>query len=275
MRGVLRVVGGAVLLFSLLAKAALGRALAQGRNAADTVWNQTDAQGRKHGFWKKNHPNSHRRYIAQFEHGVQVGKSIRYSPSGTVLSRLEFLPDGHTAHAVIYGNRNRVQAKGDFYDQVKDGKWVYYNGRRVIGEENWKRGVKHGLFVVYTDTGTPASKENWKNGRQEGVQQIFYGNGRVRMEWNMRNGFEEGQSYTFYPDGYVRLEGKFAKGKRVGQWIYRNDQGRKEEVLVYEDGKLVSGRPDRQADSVMRAWEKNKGRIKEPDLNDVRFDNAR
>ncbi len=238
---------------------------------ADTIWNQVDAQGRKHGYWKKNHRNSHRRYIAQFEHGKPVGVSVRYSPSGRVLSRLAFEPDGRRAHAELYDDRGRIQAKGDFYDEVKDGRWEYFNGRRSLGEENWKRGLKHGVFVVLSDLGKPVSRENWKDGRQDGLQQLYYGNGRVRMEWTMRNGFEEGKAYTFYPDGYVRLEGMYRRGNRVGQWIYRDESGRKARAVEYRNGQLVGDEVDGKLDSALVEWEKNKGRIKEPSLDDVQL----
>ncbi len=230
----------------------------------DTVWNEYDSQGERHGFWRAYYNNGRLKYRAEFSHGRAVGRTTRYSGGGQVVSVMDYGSDGHTCQVVIYDEMGRVEGRGGYYDRRKDGKWEYFSGRRLIREEGWRRGLKHGRFVEYQDNGHKGSVGSWSNGEMDGLQEQYYGNGALRMRWKMVRGVEQGPSVTYYPNGAVRLRGQFRDGKRDGIWRFYTPRGKVEREQEYRSGELVRGDRSGEVDSMLRVLMGNKGKIPEP-----------
>ena len=93
----------------------------------DTVFNQTDQNGLKQGFWRKYHDNGTVMYEGFFVNDKPVGVFKRYYDDKAIQSVMDFKDDGKTASARIFYNNGLLAGEGLYVDQQKDGEWKYYS----------------------------------------------------------------------------------------------------------------------------------------------------
>jgi antitoxin component YwqK of YwqJK toxin-antitoxin module len=78
------------------------------------------------------------------------------------------------------------------------------------------RGVRHGLFVAYYESGQPSSEGEYRDGLEQGVWRNYHSNGQVAAE------------------------GMYVSGKEEGYWRFWDTAGREEMPVEYHDGVEVS-----------------------------------
>ena len=99
----------------------------------------TDAQGRKHGIWKKYYDNGKLRFQGRFEHGVEVDTFTFYFESGALRAKNVFVKGAPgECMSYQYGEGEVLAAKGKYKDTKKTGEWVFYdaNGTLLAKEIN-------------------------------------------------------------------------------------------------------------------------------------------
>ncbi|MCK4749060.1 MAG: hypothetical protein KAT15_18535 [Bacteroidales bacterium] len=68
----------------------------------DTLWNQTDNQGRKQGHWKKSYPNGELMYRGFFRDDRPVGLMERFYDDGKLRAVLDYKGKTGTTYAIMY-----------------------------------------------------------------------------------------------------------------------------------------------------------------------------
>ena len=123
-----------------------------------------DAQGRKHGEWRKLYDTKKIRYTGTLEHGIPVD-TFRYNfPNGQISALNVFRGKTGNCYSFQYGDGKKLAAEGLFKQQQKDSVWTYYNAEgQVIGRETYKNGVKHGPAQTYRLDGRVDKKVMYRN----------------------------------------------------------------------------------------------------------------
>jgi len=210
------------------------------QTAVAQPFNQTDAQGRKIGKWKKVYSNGKIRYTGQFDKDVPQGVFKYYNANGQITSILTYSKDGKSAECKMYYVKGELRATGYYYEKKKDKQWLYYSqsGEKLIAEENYNKGLKHGRWRIYFDNGKVSSEVFWKDGHKEGKWLEYFKNGNKRLDANYHNDLLVGD-YVQYSIAETPLKkGKYVKGKQDGIWVTYDDKGHKIKVDYYHLGWL-------------------------------------
>ncbi|MEZ4875758.1 MAG: toxin-antitoxin system YwqK family antitoxin [Flavobacteriaceae bacterium] len=198
--------------------------------------NQMDAQGRRHGFWKKTYPDSQQiRYEGTFEHGKEVGTFKFYCEDcGKQPTAVSVFSDKDASVWVQYFTiKGKLVSEGKMINKEREGEWVSYHEK----------------------SNEAMSREFYRNGKLEGKQTTYYPNGKITEELQYVNGIKEGENLYYSPEGVlikklkyhndqldgpatyydaagnVVIEGFYQKGKKHGLWrYYKNGQLELEET---------------------------------------------
>ncbi len=116
----------------------------------------------------------------------------------------------------------------------------FYPDGQVQLIDNFKDGMQHGEYISYHQNGEILLKGYFQDGKQHGIWTEFHEDGS--LYWNLRyiNGVaEDGIFRMFYPNGSVESEVTYRNGKPVTNWLYFDENGKKESVKIYENGKFI------------------------------------
>jgi antitoxin component YwqK of YwqJK toxin-antitoxin module len=206
----------------------------------DTVFNQTDEQGLKQGYWKKSYNNGNLMYKGFFKDNKPLGKMIRYYESGGLQAILEFRNDIESTQAKLYYEDGEISAEGNYINTLKDSLWKYYSfwTGALVSEEYYIKGKKNGVQKSYYANGNVSEETEYKNDIKDGHWIQYFEDGKKKLEatyrWNKVNG-----RYTlYYPTGNVYILGNFDENKRHGTWTFYDEEGNEKYKLRYNLGTL-------------------------------------
>ena len=245
--------------------------LAQASLAQDTLWNQTNSEGRKQGYWKKSYPDTTLMYVGYFSDGLPVGIFKRYYENGKIMAVMNHDKDGIHAFAELYYQNNTLAAKGPYYSQAKDSIWNYYSyyTGTLMYKENYVRGNKEGYSYIYYPSGALAEVQTWKDNLRTGKWIQYYEDSTLRQEYEYLNGDLHGRYALYNIHGTTIIEGEYLSGSMDGSWYYYNEKGQLEYELTYRNGiNLDEDEYRKRALEFMKQLEENAGKIPEPDIND-------
>ncbi|NOY36805.1 MAG: toxin-antitoxin system YwqK family antitoxin [Chlorobi bacterium] len=242
--------------------------------AGDTLFNQIDKLNRKQGYWKKLDDKGTLVYRGFFKDGKPQGAFIRYHENGTVKSKMNYLPDGHTVEVKFFYANEKPAAEGRYYDRQKDGEWKYYSFYEdfLSYTENYTRGKKNGLSIKYFSNGNIAEKLNWKNGYKNGEWLQFFPNYKPKLKAYYVNDKLEGSFTVYHLNGFKQIEGSYKNNLRDGEWHTYDLEGNLTATIHYRNG--VGDNEEkitRQQMELLDSLERNKGKFSEPDLNGLDF----
>lgn len=195
--------------------------------------NQLDANGKRHGVWKKYYNNGRVRYVGKFEHGKEVGTFKYYSAATSEFPVVvkEFNKVNDTAVVKFYTKKGAIESKGLMVDKNREGKWLYFHldGKTVMSEENYHNGKLHGSYKTFYNSGKPTEITAYKDGKLDGNYKKYSIKGHLYQDFNYKNGKLNGSAvYYNRKSGQLTTKGQFKEDIRVGTWEN------------YVDGELVS-----------------------------------
>jgi antitoxin component YwqK of YwqJK toxin-antitoxin module len=200
--------------------------------AQDNI-NQMDAQGNRHGVWKKYYNNDRVRYVGKFDHGKEVGVFKFYSASNSdnpVIVK-EYNADNDLAIVSFYTPSGALESKGKMRGKEREGKWLFYHpdGKSVMSEENYVNGKLEGVYQTFYPSGEPTEVTYYKNGLLDGNYKKYSIKGFLYQDFNYSKGKLNGMAiYYSRKSGDLIKKGPFKDDLRVGTWEN------------YVDGELVS-----------------------------------
>jgi antitoxin component YwqK of YwqJK toxin-antitoxin module len=242
----------------------------QSGNTQDTLWNQTDSEGRKQGYWKKFYPDTSLQYIGFFCNGIPVGIFTRYYENGKIMAVMNHNKDGIHSFAELFYQNDTLAANGPYYRQAKDSIWNYYSyyTGALTFRENYVRGKKEGYSYLYHPSGTLAELQQWKDNLRTGKWIQYYEDSTLRQESEYINGDLHGRYVLYSIKGKILIEGNYISGNMDGIWSFYNDNGQLEYDLTYRNGvNLDEEEYQRRALEYMKQLEDSAGKIPEPDIN--------
>ncbi|TNJ43074.1 toxin-antitoxin system YwqK family antitoxin [Tamlana fucoidanivorans] len=196
--------------------------------------NQFDAQGKRHGIWKKYFDDTNiLRYEGQFHHGKEIGvfKFYKlYKGKGILSATKTFNANDNIVEVKFMASNGKVISEGLMNGKMYIGEWKYYqktSDKLLTLEAYNDEGKLIGERLVYYPNGNIAEKQNYANGQLQG-ESIIYSEKEVVLKKLQYDGGELHGPAAFYnPKGELITEGAYKRDKKNGIWKY------------YENGKLV------------------------------------
>lgn len=194
--------------------------------------NQFDANGERHGVWKKYFDSTDQpRYEGQFEHGKEVGefKFYKLIKKKSILTATKLFDTDGSAQVKFLASTGKTISEGKMIGKLYVGEWVYYHNKsdKIMTLENYNiKGVLEGERLVYYKDGVVAERANYVNGKLEGKYYGYSVKGTVLRELNYEGDELHGVAKHFNGKGELLAEGNYKRGKKTGIWRY------------YENGKL-------------------------------------
>jgi antitoxin component YwqK of YwqJK toxin-antitoxin module len=194
--------------------------------------NQTDAQGSRHGLWKKLYPGGNQlRYEGVFEHGKEVGtfkfycEDCKKQPSVVK----EFNEENSIAEVKYYTIKGKLVSEGKMDGKDRIGEWLFYpeKSSNILTREYYKAGVLDGLKITYYPSGKIAEERTYANGLMEGPNNYYSPEGVLLKKLQYKNDVLVGPAFYYDASGNIEIEGFYKKGKKHGLWKH------------YKNGKLV------------------------------------
>tara|TARA_R110002049_G_scaffold308939_1_gene515044 strand:+ start:37663 stop:38358 length:696 start_codon:yes stop_codon:yes gene_type:complete len=196
--------------------------------------NQLDANGKRHGIWKKTFDGTTiTRYEGEFLHGKEIGLFKFYKniqKKAVLTATKQFNETDNKAEVKFFTSTGKVISEGLMDGKLYVGTWKYYqkNSNELLTLEHYNDvGKLEGERFVYYPNGQIAEKQIYKNGNLHGISQWFSEKNVVLKEFVYENGVLHGVSKIYNPKGELIVEGAYKQGKKHGIWNY------------YENGKLV------------------------------------
>ena len=233
---------------------------------AQQAVNQTDAQGRKQGFWQKRDETGKLMYQAMFKDDKPVGEMKRFHPNGAVKAILVFSEKSDSSAVQLFDEKGKLIAKGNYFGQKKTGEWSNFSEGRLVSTETYSDGMKNGISRRYYSTGELLDETTWRNDTQEGPYRAYDRQGNKYMEGMYKNGKINGWYISFYPNGEMETETFYKDNLRHGSSKTYDEEGNLRYTLEYDEGILLN--PE-ALDSIeklrLNELEKNKGKVIDPE----------
>ena len=240
----------------------------------DTVFNETDQNGLKQGFWRKFHDNGTLKYEGFFVNDKPVGVFKRYYDNKIIQSVMDFEDDGITASARIFYNNGLLAGEGIYIGQQKDGEWKYYSyyDTTLSYVENYSLGEKHGVSIKFYEDGQVSEELNFNHGKKEGDWIQYYSDGTVYLKSSFKNGMLEGAYTVYFESGIVSVKGHFHLDKKQGEWFIYDEQGASLVKFTFDKGiALNQDELNKEQHELLEQLEENKGKFRDPRLSDIEF----
>jgi antitoxin component YwqK of YwqJK toxin-antitoxin module len=238
---------------------------------SDTI-NQTDASGRKQGYWEKRAQDSVLIYQGHFKDNKPIGEMRRYYETGELKAIMHYNENCDYVKTCFYYDTGEVAGKGTYFRNVKDSLWTYYSyysGTMTL-TETYSKGVKQGMEKKYYSNGQVSEEIEWNNDSKNGVWNQFFDDGTAKLKSSYTNNKVNGP-YTFYwPNGKIYIQGMFVDNKRDGKWVFYTDEGKVKWEINYVNGEADNEEEIiKQDQEFFRMVDENMGKFEEPTLEDV------
>ncbi|OFX22783.1 MAG: hypothetical protein A2041_01875 [Bacteroidetes bacterium GWA2_31_9b] len=232
----------------------------------DTIFNQTDKNGLKQGFWKKSYPNGKIQYTGKFVNNNPVGEFIRYTPEGYLLVKMNYKTGSDKIFSIFYYPNKNKQAEGYYIGKLKDSIWNYYSEEgTLLNCVPFLSDIKTGTEIKYYNTGKVFEKFEWINGLEDGKHLRYYENGNVMIRSTYVNGILNGIYASYTIDNKPIITGVYKNNLRDGIWIIYDETGREKQRINYIDGVAENQEElDKLEQYEIDQLEKNKGLYSDP-----------
>ena len=237
----------------------------------DTLWNQTDKQGHKQGFWRVNYENGKIKYTGFFKDNKPLGELKRYYDDGTIKA-IQYFESNNKSRVKMYYQNGVLAGEGNFIGLMKDSIWKYYSfydkGLKLM--ENYTNGVKEGNSVKYYANGKIAEEISWHNNQKHGPWKQYYEDGSIKLSANYMNDIRYGTFISYYPSGKTEVKGNFENDNMQGEWSYYDENGNIKTKINYINGVPQNVKELQEKENeYFKVIDENKGKFPEPDENNI------
>lgn len=199
--------------------------------------NQFDANGKRHGLWKKLYRNKNVRYTGKFEHGKEVGSFKYYRVTGEKQPIVikDFTANNTIVAVRFYSKEGVFESHGEMEDKSRIGKWTYFfkDGKTILSTENYKNGLLDGELKIYYKSGKTAEVSHYKKGKLHGNITRYNEEGKPHENLTYKNGVMHGPAILYDKKGEVFAKGNYENGIKSGIWEFNMD------------GEMVKAEPDK------------------------------
>lgn len=237
----------------------------------DTVFNQTDANNRKQGYWKKYYPNGKLMYKGFFKDDKPTGEMRRYFESGSLKALMKYDLKGENAVAEIFYEDGSLAATGKYAGSQKDSIWTYYSyyNRNVSAIESYLKGKRNGTFISYYNNGDVSEKIEYSNDRKSGSWEQYFRGNVPKLKATYTDNMLNGPFTVYYASGKPYISGIYKNDVREGKWTLYHEDGSVQNTLNYIAGKASEEKDlTREQQDFFKMIDEAQGKFNEPDETD-------
>lgn len=237
----------------------------------DTLFNQTDGNNLKQGYWKKSYPNGRLMYKAFFKDGKPVGEMKRYFESGRLRVLMNYDNKGENAYTRLYYENGNPAAEGKYYGTLKDSVWTYYSyySKSVTARESWIKGTRHGMMIIYFENGDISERLEWRNNKKYGIWEQYFKGNALKMKVGYVDNKLEGEFVVYTLNGTPYITGNYRNNLREGKWAFYDENGNIQQVVNYQSGIADEAEKlNAEQQEYFRNIDEAQGKYKEPDETD-------
>lgn len=202
--------------------------------------NQTDQVGLKQGRWIRKYPNGKVMYEGTFRDDKPVGEWKRFHESGALKAVMQYQHSSDSVNAVLYDINGKTIAEGRYVAERKTGLWKQYSDGRLISEEEFLNGIRHGKSRIYYPTGELLEETEWQEDKRNGSYRAFYLSGKPFLECRYEDDRRNGFCVTWFPSGVMEVDAFYRNDLPEGEWKYYTEKGELRYVLQYSQGFLLN-----------------------------------
>lgn len=215
------------------------------------VVNQTDAQGRKQGTWKKTYPKtSIVHYVGQFKDDKPVGTFTYYYQSSKVQAIIKHDANSTRSYAVFYHENGNKMSEGVYRSMKKDSIWCnYVPSGRLSSKEAYKNDLLDGIKTVYyisevvSDVSLQImSTTTYRAGKLDGEHLEYFLAGGLKQKGTYKANVKVGKWENYSTSGKIEWIEQYTDGERDGWWIVYDEQGHEKHRNYYDHGVLLEGK---------------------------------
>jgi antitoxin component YwqK of YwqJK toxin-antitoxin module len=199
----------------------------------NSVFNQFDESGKRHGKWKGYYESKRLRYEGEFRNGKEIGTFKYYDDlkSQPIIATREFKENEDACFTVFYSGKYKV-SEGMVVNKKYHGEWRYFHKESTVlmTLENYVDGKLEGVRKVYYKDGTLAEESYYKKGLKDGPCKLFNNAEKLIEDSNYLNGELHGSASFFDQNGLIASKGNYKNGKSVGIWTYYQNGKKIKEV---------------------------------------------
>lgn len=189
--------------------------------------NQFDADGERHGVWKKYYDNNRIRYEGTFEHGKEVGDFKFYSAaqSDTPIVIKMYNKENDSIAVQFFTEEGILESDGKMIGKERVGKWVYYHkdGKSVMIEEHYQDNIRNGSYKVFYPNGALTKSAFYKDDQLDGNSKKYSQEGVLIEDVNYKNGVLNGSATFYETNGNIKQKGIYENDLKVGVWEFYTD----------------------------------------------------
>lgn len=212
--------------------------------------NITDENGLKQGQWAKKYANGQYRYTANFKDGKPVGKLTRFDSDGRKTAVLTYKESSDTVKAIFYHPNGKIQARGQYVGNMREGLWrIYAEDGVLIESAIYSKNKLHGKRCFYFENGNLLSVCSWVDSLREGPYIKYFPSGAKEIEANFHGDELDGKYRSWGADGKITSEGIYKSGVTIGKWHLRYPDANIEGDIIYDSHGLIVNTDE--ADSLM------------------------
>ena len=122
-----------------------------------------------------------------------------------------------------------------------DGLYIeYYLSGSIKSQSNFKNGILDGKYSKFYDNDLLMEEFHYKNGLMEGERILNWRNGNLKEKNYFKRGAMTGASEFYFSNGNRRKIISFdVNGRRDGEWIDYNSDGKLKLKVIYKSGKVL------------------------------------
>ncbi|MFC2107531.1 toxin-antitoxin system YwqK family antitoxin [Bacteroidota bacterium] len=207
----------------------------------NTHKNESDAQGRKQGYWKVFDVNGNLKFEGAFKDNIPYGDFIYYYPKGSIRAKSFIYNNGTESRTKTYHENGKLMASGKYLNKEKDSIWNYYSDFDgvLLAEEIYENNIKTGTWRKFFPDGSIAETLIYVNNIKNGPWRQYFPNAQLKLKADYVDGNIQGLMTIYHPNGEVHISGNYKNNIKEGAWMYFNDSKENYKMEIYEYGKLT------------------------------------
>ena len=115
----------------------------------------------------------------------------------------------------------------------------FYESGKISLKGDFSDGYQHGDFKTFHENGRISPQGQFKLGKQDGLWIEFHENGSIHWKLKYLEGKkEDGLFLMFHANGQMKSKVTYEDNVPSTNWIYYNEDGEKERIDIYKNGKF-------------------------------------
>ncbi|MCB9641418.1 MAG: toxin-antitoxin system YwqK family antitoxin [Myxococcales bacterium] len=132
---------------------------------------------------------------------------------------------------------------------------IYYQGKQKrLTVEGKYRGIFHGKYQMWYESGQLMKQGEFFNGNLEGAHTVWHPNGKKWEQATYQAGHYHGPVTRWYQSGQLFQKASYVKGKKHGLFQWWDRYGNPLAREIYKNGKLIRSKIPFMANSILETF---------------------